>query len=112
MHNPQIKTTIPSATNGRRIWLRVGMLMDGTSSRPLRNTHVVYHKKEFLFVDENSPPANLLKPSQREPDLDLPDYTLLPGLVEAHAHLFLEGAELDAHQRAAHLKQTPEALLK
>jgi len=86
--------------------------MDGTSSRPLRNAYVVYSNKEILFVGENSPPANLLNPNQRKPDLDLPEYTLLPGLIEAHAHFFLEGAELDAHQRAAHLKQTPEALLK
>jgi len=112
MDNPKIKTAIPSATNGRRIWLRVGTLLDGISARPLQSAHIVYDGKGILFVGENSPPANLLNPSQRGPDLNLPDYTLLPGLIEAHAHLLLEGAELGVHQRAAHLKQTPEALLK
>jgi imidazolonepropionase-like amidohydrolase len=35
---------------------------------------------------------------------------LMPGLVDAHVHLFLDGATTDGPQRSAHLKQTPEAL--
>jgi imidazolonepropionase-like amidohydrolase len=120
MQKPVSKTSIPPAINGRRVWLRVGTLLDGISTSPLRNAHVVYDEKQILFVGENSPPANLLdrhlacQPrragslSSDQPDLDLPDYTLLPGLIEAHAHLFLEGGELDPHRRAVWLKQTPE----
>jgi imidazolonepropionase-like amidohydrolase len=111
MDNPRIKKFL-SAANDRRIWLRVGTLIDGTSSKPLRNVHIVFDKKEILFVGENSPPANFLNPNQCEPDLDLPDFTLLPGLIEAHAHLFLEGGELNLEKRAAHLKKSPEELLK
>src|ERR1700761_364610 len=98
---------IPSATNERRVWLRVGMLLDGVSTQPLRNAHVVYGKDHILFVGEDSPPADLLNSGQQEPDADLPEYTLLPGLIESHAHFFLEGGELDAEKRAAYLKQTP-----
>ena len=36
---------------------------------------------------------------------------LLPGLVDAHVHLFLEGGSTDTAARSAHLKQTPEQLL-
>jgi len=36
---------------------------------------------------------------------------LMPGLVEAHAHLFLHGAELDGKIRAAHQKAPVEDLL-
>jgi len=111
MDNRRINTTL-RATDNRRAWLRVGTLIDGTSSKPFRNAHVVFDKNEFLFIGENSPPANLLNPNQREPDLDLPDFTLLPGLIEAHAHLFLEGGELNLEKRAAHLKKSPEELLK
>jgi imidazolonepropionase-like amidohydrolase len=103
---------IPYATHERRVWLRVGTILDGISTQPLRNAHVVYDKNHILFVGEDYPPADLLNPGQREPDVDLPDYTLLPGLIESHAHFFLEGGELDALKRAAHLKQTPEELLK
>jgi imidazolonepropionase-like amidohydrolase len=112
MQKPALRTAIPPATNGRRVWLRVGTLLDGTSAKPLHNAHVVYDEKEILFVGENSPPSNLLDSNQHEPDLDLTDFTLLPGLIEAHAHLFLEGGELDLHRRALWLKQTPEIQLQ
>jgi imidazolonepropionase-like amidohydrolase len=88
-------------------------LLDGVSTQPVRNAQVVYSAKEILFVGgaDNSPPPDLLNPGQRRPDADLSDYTLLPGLIEAHAHLFLEGGELNLAKRSAYLKQTPEALL-
>ncbi len=35
---------------------------------------------------------------------------LIPGLVDAHVHLFLDGAPIDAKVRSAHLKQPDEAL--
>lgn len=103
---------IPSATDRRPIWLRVGTILDGLSTLPLRDAHIVYDRDHVLFVGEDSPPRDLLKSAEREPDAALPDYTLLPGLVEGHAHFFLEGGELNADKRAAHLKQTPENLLK
>lgn len=104
--------TFPAAIDGRRIWLHVGRLLDGIGTQPLRNAHVVYDKKQILFVGESSPPPDLLSPGQHAPDLDLPDYTLLPGLIDGHTHLFLEGGELDPDKRSAYLKQTPEELLK
>jgi imidazolonepropionase-like amidohydrolase len=103
--------TFPRAINERRIWLRVGTLLNGVSKQPLRSANTVYDKNRILFVGEDSPPSHLLNPGQQMPDLDLPDYTLLPGLIEAHAHFFLEGGELDLEKRAAQLKKTPEELL-
>ena len=102
----------PSATNERRVWLRVGTLLDGVSDEPLRNTHVVYDKNQILYAGVDPPPVDVLNPDQRTPDLELPDYTLLPGLIEAHAHFFLEGGELNSEKRAAYLKQKPEELLR
>jgi imidazolonepropionase-like amidohydrolase len=103
---------IPCATGERRIWLRVGTILDGLSTHPLHDVHVVYDQNHFLFVGEDSPPVDVVNPGQREPDAHLPDYTLLPGLIESHAHFFLEGGELDADKRAAYLKQNPEQLLE
>lgn len=103
---------IPAATGSRSIWLRVGTLLDGISSTPLRDAHVVYDENRIQFVGQDSPPAHVLNSGQRAPDLDLPDYTLLPGLIDAHTHLFLEGGDLDPHKRAAYLKQTPAQLLQ
>ena len=106
------KISIPPAADGRPIWLKVGTLLDGVSTKPLHDAHVVYDKKEILFAGETSPPTDLVNANQRQPDLNLTDYTLLPGLIEAHAHFFLEGGELDQNKRANYLKQTPEDLLK
>ncbi|HWA87947.1 MAG TPA: amidohydrolase family protein [Opitutus sp.] len=103
----------PLAARGRSIWLRVGTLLDGTGTAPLRDAHVVYDSAaiRFVGVDGRTPPRELVRDGQVAPDLDAPDATLLPGLIEAHAHLFLEGGELDADKRAAYLKQSPEQLL-
>ena len=95
------------------MWLRVGTLLDGTSRTPRRGAHVVYDAREIRFVGDagQTPPRALVREGQTAPDLDLPDHTLLPGLIEAHAHLFLEGGELNAERRAAYLRQTPAQLL-
>lgn len=37
---------------------------------------------------------------------------LMPGLVDAHVHLFLEGGQTDPKRRAEHLKQPLEALVE
>jgi imidazolonepropionase-like amidohydrolase len=102
---------IPAATIDRRVWLRVGTLLDGVGVIPLRAAHVVYDAEEILFVGEYAPPADVLNPGQSVPDADLPEHTLLPGLIEAHAHLFLEGGELNFEKRTAYLKQSPDELL-
>ncbi len=105
--------SVPAAAKGRRVWLRVGTLLDGVAPEPQRDVHVVYDAQRIHFVgrDQASPPRELLLPGQSAPDAHLPEVTLLPGLLEAHAHLFLEGGELDATKRAAYLQQTPDVLL-
>ena len=104
---------IPSATPAHPVWLNVGTLLDGTSSAPAKDVHVVYDASGIRFVGRNgsTPPRDLMRPGQTAPDLVAPDATLLPGLIEAHAHLFLEGGELDVDKRAAYLKRTPAELL-
>jgi imidazolonepropionase-like amidohydrolase len=77
----------------------------------LRNAHVVYYKDGILYAGTDSPPRSKLNPGQSEPDCNLPEFTLLPGLIDAHTHFFLEGGELDADTRTAYLKQAPQKLL-
>jgi imidazolonepropionase-like amidohydrolase len=89
----------------------VGTLLDGTSTRPLRNAHIVYDREQILYAGEESPPRESLNPDQRTPDSELENFSLLPGLIDAHTHLFLEGGELDLDKRSAYLNQTPEELL-
>ncbi|MFZ0340211.1 MAG: amidohydrolase family protein [Terracidiphilus sp.] len=105
---------IPAARAGRSVWLRVGTMIDGSGATPLRDAHVVYSKAGILYAGADSPPAELVKNGRTTtaPDAELPDYTLLPGLIDAHTHMFLEGGELDLNKRATFLKQSPEALLE
>lgn len=102
---------IPRATGRHPIWLRVGTLLDGGNTPPLRNAHVVYNSSGILFAGPDSPPHSLLGDAQTQPDSNLPDVTLLPGLIDAHTHFFLEGGELDPQKRTAHLEQPPQTLL-
>ena len=94
------------------MWLRVDALLDGVSTQPLRNAHVVYDRDQILYAGENSPPRDTVNPDQQTPDSDLSEFTLLPGLIDAHTHLFLEGGELDLDKRSAYLNQSPEELLR
>ncbi len=112
--NNQVQISIPQAKGTRRVWLRVGTLIDGESRQPLRNAHIVYDSASIVHVadEKNPPPSNIISPGQSQPDCDLPEFTLLPGLVEAHAHLFLEGGELNPERRAANLKQPHTKLLE
>lgn len=107
------RIALPEATEEKNVWLHVGTLLDGFSSTPVRNAHVVYDKNSILYVgdEKKPPPTKVLNPARSQPDLDLPDFTLLPGLIESHAHLFLEGAELDFGNRRAYLEQSSEVLL-
>ena len=100
-------------TKDNPVWLQAGMLLDGCSTAPLRDAHLVYDATAIRYVGDvnNPPPPSLLKPGQRTPDGTLPNFTILPGLVEAHAHLFLEGGELDLEKRQNSLKQTHAELL-
>ncbi len=111
--NNQTKVSIPRATSTRRVWLRVGTLFDGETGQPLSNAHVVYDASSIVYVadEKNSPPSTIINPDQSEPDVDLPEFTLLPGLIEAHAHMFLEGGELNYKKRADNLKKPHAELL-
>jgi imidazolonepropionase-like amidohydrolase len=102
---------IPSVTDNRRVWLRVGTLLDGVSNTARRNVHVVYDRNSILFADEELPPRDVINAGQDEPDCDLPGFTLLPGLIDAHTHFFLEGGQLDPDRRSEYLKQSAAELL-
>jgi imidazolonepropionase-like amidohydrolase len=96
------------------VWLHAGTLLDGVSRAPSRDAHVVYDAGgiRFVGVDGRTPPADLIRAGQTAPDIDAPDSTLLPGLIDAHAHLFLDGGEIDLHARAAALTRSAGDLLE
>jgi imidazolonepropionase-like amidohydrolase len=98
----------------RRVWLRVGQLVDGESSRPIRDASVVFDADVIHFVggDGELPKPDELANGRKTPDAVLPNATLLPTLIEAHAHLFLDGAPIEAAEREAYLQRSSNSLLE
>jgi imidazolonepropionase-like amidohydrolase len=96
----------------RPVWLRVGQLFDGANV--LRDADLVFDALRIRFVGHRgqSPERRELVDGQNEPDLVLASHTVLPCLIEAHAHLFLDGAPIDAGVREQYLQQPAAWMLK
>src|SRR4051794_34155123 len=97
----------------RPVWLHVGQLIDGISDEPLLNANIIFdaHSIRFVGAKDKLPPRDLLPEGQTAPDLSLPHHILLPTLIEAHAHLFLDGAPVNFEQREQYLKESPQWML-
>jgi imidazolonepropionase-like amidohydrolase len=68
-----------------RIVVKAARVFDGVSPELHRDWVVVVHGKK---IEQAGPAAQVKLPSQAR-TIDLQDATLLPGLIEAHSHLFL-----------------------
>ncbi|MBI2497389.1 MAG: amidohydrolase family protein, partial [Opitutae bacterium] len=111
MNRAPVPPTTSLATTGAPVWLRVGTLFAGDDAGVLRDAHCVYDSAGILHAGREAPPRHLLRHGQTAPDVHLPAHTLLPGLIEAHAHLFLEGGQENPGLRAAGLKHPDAELL-
>jgi imidazolonepropionase-like amidohydrolase len=107
----QITAVLETESAERPVWVRVGKLFDGETV--LTDAHLVYDALKIRHVGRGGklPAAELLRPGQTEPDLHLPDVTVLPGLIEAHAHLFLDGDPVDFAVRKEYLTNPSDRLL-
>ena len=93
---PQIDLDeIARLSTTRPVRVRIGRLIDGVSDHPQRNIDVVFNAASIHSVE----PAS----ADVDADATLPDHTLLPCLIEAHAHLFLDGAPVNFQQRSQFL---------
>ena len=71
--------------------IRAGVLIDGESNSPRRNQVIVIRGNQIAEVSDASTahiPANVEV-------IDLSQATVLPGLIDAHTHIFLQGEEPD-----------------
>jgi imidazolonepropionase-like amidohydrolase len=92
----------------------VGKLFDGTSDGLFQNADVVFdaHSIRFVGTAGRTPEAHLIQQGQSTPDAVLEDYTVLPCLIEAHAHMMLDGAPIDAREREQYLQRPAEWMLE
>lgn len=113
MSDEAILAGVARLARQRRVWLRVGLIVDGISNQPLRDASVVFDARQIYEVCKGGalPARESLAPGRYEPDAILPNATLLPCLIEAHAHLFLQGGNIDLAERKAYLKLPPDELL-
>ena len=73
--------------NGQQTWrlLNVGKLIDGTGARPMKDAAVLVRGDRIVEV---GPAGSVSVPSHENVErLDLPDCTLIPGLVDSHFHV-------------------------
>jgi imidazolonepropionase-like amidohydrolase len=68
--------------------IRAGLLVDGTGAAPTRDAAVWLDRGRVAYA---GPAAGLPAAAAGARTLDLPDATVLPGLVDAHVHLVASG---------------------
>ncbi len=61
--------------------VRAGVLIDGTGAEPLRNAMIVIEDGRIVDVGSD------LRVPRGATQVDLSDYTVLPGFIDAHTHL-------------------------
>lgn len=100
-------------SNSRPVWVQVGQLFDGLRDQTIRNANLVFDSEHILFVgvEGEQPSPELLGEGMSQPDAILPEHFVLPCLIEAHAHMFLDGAPVDFSSREQYLKESPEWML-
>jgi imidazolonepropionase-like amidohydrolase len=71
--------------------IRAGVLIDGESNSPRRNQVIIIRGSQIVEVSDA---ASTRIPTGAE-TVDLSQATVLPGLIDAHTHIFLQGEEPD-----------------
>lgn len=108
-----VLAALARASRSRPVWLRVGQLFDGIARAPYRGANILFDSDRIRFVGggDDVPNQSQLAPGQSAPDADLPDLTMLPMFIEAHAHMFLEGAPIDSRSRQEYLTESAAWML-
>jgi imidazolonepropionase-like amidohydrolase len=89
-----------SATAPQRIAIRAGKLIDGRSDTPVANALILVEDGKITSVTPGgSAPAGVTL-------LDFSNATVLPGLIDAHTHILLQGDVTEADYAEQILKQS------
>jgi len=96
----------PTSTNQNVTVIRAGTLIDGKSDHPRQNQVIVIRGNRIESVSDNSP-ANIPPAATT---IDLSHATVLPGLIDSHTHIFLQGEEPAQGGYDANILYAPLAL--
>lgn len=86
--------------------IRAGLLIDGTGAPPRRDRYIATQNGKITAIGGK----NDFAVGQVELAVDYSQYCLLPGLIDCHVHLFLEGI-VDVKTRAERWREGQEAML-
>jgi imidazolonepropionase-like amidohydrolase len=86
--------------------IRAGSLIDGKSNTPRRDQVIVVHGNRIESVSD----AAAAKIPSGATVIDLSKATLLPGLIDSHTHIFLQGEEPSQGGYDANILNAPLAL--
>jgi imidazolonepropionase-like amidohydrolase len=87
----QQKDNQPSESRSAESWtvIRAGSLIDGTSDKPRHDQVIVIHGNRIASVSD----AATAKIPAGAAVIDLSKATVLPGLIDSHTHIFLQGED-------------------
>jgi imidazolonepropionase-like amidohydrolase len=106
---PGEAATAPSGAPGGVTVVRAARLVDGGGGPVLRDGAVVVEGSRIRSVG----PAASTAPPDGARVIDLGDATLLPGLIDVHTHLFLQGDETEAdYARQILMESIPHRTLR
>ena len=88
------------------IRLHCGNLWDGKSDQLRGPTDVLIHENKIQLVSRDVPFAGSMP--GREMEIDLKNHTCLPGLIDTHTHILLQGDITAADYDQQLLKESPE----
>src|SRR5438105_10483745 len=77
----------PSKPNPGIVVIHAGTLIDGVSSEPRQNQYIVVRNNRIESVGAETPNF----PGAEA--IDLSRATVLPGLIDSHTHMFLQGED-------------------
>ena len=78
----------PTKPAEETVILQAGALIDGQSGEPRRDQIIVVHGRRIEFVGARN--AYTPRPGDNARVIDLSRYTVLPGLIDTHTHIFLQ----------------------
>ena len=78
-----LSTAVSAQTSGRRTVVRAGKLLDVKTGKIETNQAIVIEGDKIVSVG----PASAVKSSSTDIAIDLPNATVMPGLIDAHTHL-------------------------
>ncbi len=86
--------------------IRAGMLIDGRSDQPRRDQVIVVRGNRIESVGD----AGSAKVPEGAAVIDLSRFTVLPGLIDSHTHIFLQGEDPAQGGYDANILKYPQAL--